>query len=86
MSSSNRSTPDARTAHCLRFARAIALVGAVALTPGCRAIGTAVGCQHCHCPWASFSVQQPVSCGLVGQEDDCCAPVEGPLPPPDLAV
>jgi len=74
---------DERVPHYLRFARAIALVSALATTSGCAQVRERVGCSHCHCAWISASLSQPVSCDLAGP-DYCCRPVEGPLPPPDL--
>ena len=74
---------DDRTAHYLRFARALALVSALATTSGCEQMRERVGCDHCHCAWSAASIRQPLSCDLVGP-DWCCRPVEGPLPPPDL--
>lgn len=74
------------TPHFLRFARALALVSLVAASSaGCEQVRSAMGCQHCHCAGSSASIDRPLSCDLVGPTY-CCAPIEGPLPPPDLPV
>jgi hypothetical protein len=70
------------TPHYLRFARALALVTLAASASGCDQVRARIGCEHCHCAWVPWSVGQPVSCDWV--DPACCAPVEGPLPPPDL--
>lgn len=73
---------EERPAHYLRFARALALVSMVSVTSGCQQVRDRIGCEHCHCG-GGFSMHTPVQCETIGMPE-CCMPVEGPLPPPEL--
>ncbi|MFO0686468.1 MAG: hypothetical protein U0234_30670 [Sandaracinus sp.] len=75
--------------HYLRFARAIALVGALGgSTAGCcPVIPDTVACNHCTCPGQTASASQPLSCSTIHRDAQCCVralPVPGPLAPPSL--
>jgi hypothetical protein len=75
------------TPHYLRFARALALAGALgAATSGCcPMIPDSVACGHCTCAWQTRSVSAPLACSTIHREAECCPPpVIGPLAPPDL--
>ena len=76
--------------HHVRFARAIALVGGLAITTGCcPMIPDSLACQHCTCSWQTRSFSQPLACDTLHRDSQCCTPilplaVPGPLYPPDL--
>lgn len=83
--------PEPRgTPHHVRFARALALVGALGASAEgcCPAIPDSVACNHCTCSWQTGSFSQPLACETIHRDDVCCAPaalpVPGPLAPPDL--
>ncbi len=75
--------------HYLRFARAIALVGALGGSAAgcCPIIPDTVACGHCTCAGQSASASQPLSCSAIHRDAQCCAravPVPGPLAPPSV--
>jgi hypothetical protein len=83
---------DDTTPHYLRFARALALVGALGATAPacCPVIPDSVACAHCTCSWQSRSASAPLACTTIHRDAECCAPpivrpVIGPLAPPTLA-
>ena len=75
--------------HYLRFARSLALVGAlgVAVSGCCPMIPDSVACAHCVCSGQTRTSSQPLSCDTIHRDAVCCArviPVIGPLSPPNL--
>jgi hypothetical protein len=81
-------TPKNEPPHYLRFARAVALVGALGGAAGCcPLVPDSLACQHCACSWQPRSASQPLTCDTIHREAACCVralPVVGPLSPPDL--